>query len=509
MRLPGVVLRAVVATCLLGGAFGCGPGVISDDQQGDDSSGDDAPPIPLTFDVQLAGNGASGTQLVNFAVPLPEGVLSDENLVKVSSGGSELAAARRGLARHPDGSLRSVQIQVEADADAVLAIELGTAGAAGPALVPVRDTMRGGDDTLGPTVWALLPSDLLAGSGVVGPVVPAATVAGTPLAAWNQICDYTQWDTAEFMTGMSTRDVWLFDRVTAMYRGYAITGDLAPLRSAYREAGMYLDGMTIVNGRVTGIAPPDADDDLKYHYSQGAAIHYLLTGDDRYREAAEAMSATVANMWDPEYDGADGFWTERHAGFALLAHEWAAIVSDDHAEQADTRARAAVDAYLAQQMSFPSGYGDQDARCFAHTATAHGEDFGYDGCSPWMSAILADALDAHARRVGGERATEVHAALARLARIIARDGRDAAGRPFYWMGVGTDQDLPDEYEEHWGESAYIVALGWVADGRTDAELRQAADELITGLRTRGEVGQLRSFNWQCRSAVMTPALLMQ
>ena len=38
-------------------------------------------------------------------------------------------------------------------------------------------------------------------------------------------------------------------------------------------------------------------------------------------------------------------------------------------------------------------------------------------------------------------------------------------------------------------------------------LRAAADQLVTGVRDRGEVGQLRSFNWQCRSAVMTPALL--
>ena len=46
---------------------------------------------------------------------------------------------------------------------------------------------------------------------------------------------------------------------------------------------------------------------------------------------------------------------------------------------------------LRTKGSFP------DARCFAHTATAHGESWGGSGCSPWMSAILADALEARSR----------------------------------------------------------------------------------------------------------------
>jgi len=158
-------------------------------------------------------------------------------------------------------------------------------------------------------------------------------------------------------------------------------------------------------------------------------------------------------------------------------------------------------------MQYPSGYADQSARCFAHSATAHAEGYGYDGCSPWMSAILADGLDAYARRAGGTRATQVRAALGRLGRIIARDGRDSTGKPYYWMGVGTTSDEIDDYDEHWGEAAYVVALAWDATGRTDATLKAAADSLLAGLKAHGEVGQVRSFNWQCRSAVLTPTFL--
>src|SRR6185503_13065726 len=99
--------------------------------------------------------------------------------------------------------------------------------------------------------------------GVVGPIVPRSVIAGTPVDGWTELCDYDRWDTAAFLAGSSSRDVWLYDRVTAMYRGHAITGELSPLRSAYREAGIYRGGITISNGVATGIAVPDAATDLK------------------------------------------------------------------------------------------------------------------------------------------------------------------------------------------------------------------------------------------------------
>ncbi|MDX2093525.1 MAG: hypothetical protein SFX73_37115 [Kofleriaceae bacterium] len=124
-----------------------------------------------------------------------------------------------------------------------------------------------------------------------------------------------------------------------------------------------------------------------------------------------------------------------------------------------------------------------------------------------MSAILADALDGYQRRVGGSRATEVRASLGRMAKMFANEGRDATGKPYYWMGVGSNPDEIDDYDEHWGEMAYVIALGWNLTGKTDAAMKKVADELVEGMKSDGEAGQVRSFNWQCRSAVMTPALL--
>jgi hypothetical protein len=479
---------------------------------GDGGGSDDPvlPPMPTKLTVTLVPDGGTGMQRVNFAVPMPVGLLGDENAVRVLAGDTELPAARRALARYADGSLRSVQVQVDVDVAATqaLTVELGVAGAAGPALAAVGTTLIGSGNNVHPRVWALLPSEVLTASGVAGVLVPQASLASTPLDAWRTLCDYQAWGTDRFLVNSATsRDVWLYDRVTAMYRGYAATGSLVPLRSAYREAEIYRAGMTISGGIATNIAVPGAQTDLKYYYAQNMALHYLFTGDERYREAAEAVSAKIATMWNPQYDGGDRFWTERHAGFALLAHEWALAVTDDQATAIAARSETDVTAFLAMQMSYPANYSDPNARCFAHSATAHAEGYGYDGCSPWMSAILADALDQYARRIGGTRAAQVKDSLARLGRILARDGRDATGKPFYWMGVGTTSDEIDDYDEHWGEPAYVIALAYAATGKTEPALKTAAEQLIAGLAANGVVGQTRSFNWQCRSAVMTPALL--
>ena len=468
------------------------------------------PPDPISPSVRVLlfpQAGVSGLQRVNFALPTPPGYLHDASNVRIAAvpgTGAELAAARRVLATWPDGSIRSVQLQVDVDVPSTTAldVELGTATSAGALVrVEVVDTLVVADGTKGPRVWAVVPPELLSPSQVAGPLVARSAIAGTSLDAWGGVCDYQAWNVDAFLAQASGREAWLFDRPTAMFLGYAMTGARVALESGYREAAMYRAGIT-GTGSATRISIPTAGDDLKYHYAQGLAIHYLLTGDDRFREAAENVAIRAHDLWpDPGYAGGSDFWTERHAGFALLAYEWAAAVSDDRASTFAAWADQAVAAYLAMQ-SVASNAWEADARCFAHSAAAHGESFGYVGCSPWMSAILADGLDAHARRVGGAGATAARSGLVQLGRMIARHGRDAVGRPYYWMGAGVSAAEADPYDEHWGESAYVVALAWHWGGRSDAGLHSVAMELMDGLRTRGEAGQLRSFNWQCRSAPM-------
>jgi hypothetical protein len=390
-------MRAVLASVALWLSASCGA-CVGNISGGGDDDGVEQPPLDPNLTVRLVpAAGVSGTQVVNFAIPLPRG-MARAPYVRVASGGDALETYRRGLGAYDDGSLRAIQVQVELDVagETTLDVEVGATGGGDRAAVDVAATLVTPDGTDGPRVWAILPAAWLAGTRFAGALVPRADLAGTPLDAWGGVCDYARWDTDAFIAMQSSRDVWLFDRVTAMYRGYAITGDAAPLASAYREAGIYFAGLT-GDGAATRIGVPDAADDLKYHYTQGLALHWLLTGDDRFREAAEDVATRAHGLWtDPGYGGGADFWTERHAGFALHAYEWAAAVSDDQAATFRGRADEAVDAYLDMQASWPASWDDDEARCFAHSAEAHGEPYGYDGCSPWMSAILADALEIHA-----------------------------------------------------------------------------------------------------------------
>ena len=451
--------------------------------------------------------GYTGMQRVNFAVPIGRGKLKNHDLVRVLTNGVEISAARRVLARHPDGSVRSVQIQVETAVTAGATLEVRfdeRPTTPRLALVPVSTTLEPADGTQGPKVWTLLPANWLAGSGVAGPQV---TIAETRLDAFRTVCDYDNHTIEQFLSEQSSKGVWLYDRGTTMYRGYVRRGDQLTLESAYRETAIYRAGIS-GSGASTRISIPGSADDLKYHYTQNLAIHYLLTGDDRFRESAEDVATRVSALWDNfAYAGGDKFWTERHAGFSLLAYVWARIVTDDQAATLEQRAKSHVDAYLAMQATYPEGWTDPDARCFAHTAAAHGEDYGTWGCSPWMSAILAEALDAYATEVRGASATAVHAAIVKLGRIIARDGLDRSGKPYYWMGIGDIADEVDPHDEHWGESAYVIAMAWHHGGRSDAALRAAAIELLVRLHAEGSSPHTRSFNWQCRAAVAAPYYL--
>jgi hypothetical protein len=498
-------------TAAVGAQFVVQPSDSNLDADSDSAGPDaDAPPSADAGSSEVAVSvklipqgGVSGQQRVNFAVPFARGTLDDATRLHATVDGVELPIATRALARHNDGSIRSVQVQLDLDCSGEKQVEVRIAEpqAAQLELATVESTLLEPNGTTGPRVWAVLPAAWLSASGVAGHQVPEADVAGTELDAWSRLCSYDEFGVDSFLSQMGTSSVWLYDRGTVFYRGHARRGDLGTLATAYRETAIYRSGLT-GSGTTTRIGIADKVADLKYHYTQNLALHYLLTGDDRFREAAENVAERVSSMWQsPGYAGGSDFWTERHAGFALLAYVWAGIVSDDRAASFSALADSAVNAYVDVQNAAPSATADGGARCFAHQADAHDEPFGYAGCSPWMSAILADGLEAYATEAGAEGATRAADSIVKLGRMLANRGRDAEGRPYYWMGAGSEQNEPDEYEEHWGESAYVVGMAWHYSGRTDAGLRQAADELVTGLATRGTAPHMRSANWQCRSAV--------
>jgi hypothetical protein len=457
--------------------------------------------------------GVVGVQRINFALPLPDGAeTEDPPQLGVLIGDEAQPLALRGLSRWPSGAWRSVQIQLDVDvANTELTVDLAGTPAGSLDLVPVEDTLVSPDATEGPRVWTLIDPAWLSASRVFGPL-DLESDSGDP---WADLCDYEAWGLDAFVDAQASADVWLYDRPTALYRGHARQGDLETLRAAYIEAAMYFAGMTGTGAGVQ-IPVPDKQDDLKYHYTQGLAFHYLMTGDDRVRERVEDVGERLASMWpSPGYAGGDDFWTERHAGFALLGYVWAEIVSDDQSDEFADLADEAAAAYAELLADDPSGGSapPPGERCFTHSANAHGEGFGTWGCSPWMSALLAEGIDVWARERDGAVDLDAGDMLISLGRSIALHGLDDGGKPTYWMAFDGPSEI-DDYDEHWGESAYVLALALWWDhllnpGSPDPVLATATDELTLGTANFGEIGQLRSFNWQCRAAPMTHALVTE
>ena len=187
---------------------------------------------------------------------------------------------------------------------------------------------------------------------------------------------------------------------------------------------------------------------------------------------------------------ATDFWTERHAGFALLAYEWA---RDRHRRQAAELERAR----RRRGRRVPRDAGDATrragpipTRAASRTPpTAHGEGYGTWGCSPWMSAILADGLDAYATETRRRRrATAARAAIVKLGTIIARDGRDSTGKPYYWMGVGSGRRRGRRLRRALGRVGVRRRDG-VAPRRQDRRdaRRPPPTQLVAGLQAHGEV----------------------
>ena len=79
--------------------------------------------------------------------------------------------------------------------------------------------------------------------------------------------------------------------------------------------------------------------------------------------------------------------------------------------------------------------------------------------------------------------------------------------------TGFDERAPTSTSRH-VRGARAVSRG-SSPGRTRhrstraSRSASACEELVAGFKAHGEVGQTRSFSWQCRGAAATPALLLE
>jgi len=69
-------------------------------------------------------------------------------------------------------------------------------------------------------------------------------------------------------------------------------------RARYRETAIYRAALTGSGSSLT-IGVPGKAGDLKYYYTQNMALHYLMMGDDRFRESAEQLAQAHERAMEP------------------------------------------------------------------------------------------------------------------------------------------------------------------------------------------------------------------
>jgi len=176
---------------------------------------------------------------------------------------------------------------------------------------------------------------------------------------------------------------WLFDRPRAIYQLYILTGEPKWLNKGVQLTHFYLDNLDN-SGKFT----LKENFDLKYLMPNGLLYHYFLTG-DREIENVLKILFEKSLIWSPNYENENKFWTERHQAAALnLAIAYWEISGS---QQAKNRIDDIVEATI--QMVFNPINNWPLRGCPQHTYKSHeGKSGNSPVCSPWMMALLDDAL---------------------------------------------------------------------------------------------------------------------
>lgn len=176
---------------------------------------------------------------------------------------------------------------------------------------------------------------------------------------------------------------WLFDRPRAIYQLYILTGEVKWLTEASKLTDFYISNLDS-----SGKFKLKQDFDLKYLMPNGLLYDYFLTGDSEIEDLLKILFEQSLR-WTPEYKDEYKFWTERHQAAALnLAIAYWEISGS---QKAKNRIDDIVEATI--QMVFNPINNWPLRGCPQHTYKSHeGKSGNSPVCSPWMMALLGDAL---------------------------------------------------------------------------------------------------------------------
>lgn len=350
------------------------------------------------------------------------------------------------------------------------------------------DRDRSAEPVLDPRVWAVLPAERLRHAEPWGPT------AATDWRAWREarlgfgrtyvndvppdVREPERNDGRGLIDWATEVEGWLYDRPAVLWNLYVQTGDLKWLRHAHRATAFYaswLDRSGTAGPTARGafrkkpVAGEGDRGDPKYSTSGGLLAAWLLSGRTAWRDAIEDVAAFVGEIPTrlPPADRRTGLWTERQVAVALSGaiNAYQATGRASHRERAD----AIVAGLVRDARSPPSGYPEAPGGrgVLLHRAEVH-EGEGRNGwvLSPWMSALLMEAVWRHAVAGGGPAAM---ALIADTAAFVAERGL-APQRP-----GDTDGPLAP---------MYLVSIDGAASTATfETDVEHAPD--VLGLMLRG------------------------
>jgi hypothetical protein len=387
----------------------------------------------------------NSSEVISFGMPFPKGYISNTSTIRLLDiNGNEipiftkaLTPWRNLLTGEDEESLRSILIQLEVNytdddgdglADSLpITVEWGEVSKTTHDLLEVNTA----------NTWRLVDSHLYsAEEGVYEPPVYAIfsaswyglSVLKSRLLPSGTHPDFAMYDEAfnqfsqsalnkvdprvseEYLTDYSTAyAAWLYDRSMTLYQAAFKTGDYQLLREAHRASHFYANHIDS-----NGYFDLKPTNDLKYSYVEGLATNYWLTGSDTMKAKIRQMES-VFDSFNVEYSLSHNFWTERHAAITLTGYVVAFEVfgGDDLAEKSQEAFTA-----LYNMQNFPSS-GIPNTGGLMHTSYSHGEGGDYLVSSPWMSALLADAVERYYIHSNDNR---VKLFITRLANYLGENG---------------------------------------------------------------------------------------
>ena len=337
-----------------------------------------------------------------------------------------------------------------------------------------------------PKALALLPEEWLCASLVAWQQVPAKENLD---AKWFDEHLLQQFPGSLRNIASKSVEAHLFDRPATYAKIYVRYSDDKYLLAALRACDFYIAHLE-----------PNGEFDLRkgqpmYASAEGPAILYMLTGDERYREAALRVLKAWANTPAIAYNG-KGEWTERLAGIGMNNFLQGYELSGD-ARLLET-ARRYFDGVFTMQTRPLDGKEPDGA--WVHTAESHGDGNGWT-TSPWMSALLTDSIWKLWMITGEPRCP---ASLAMYAKFIEKYAVTQDGKGVYYMANSPGRGTSDEAESppHNMEACYILAMGYYLSGGADRGLLEKINTLWPPLMGDGANQPGRKFNWRFRETSM-------